>query len=257
MSVTKNTLVLTDQNRLGYSKKVYINGEISVDWLRDWDAYTRAKARGRRRLHLVDGHSSHYSRAFLQYAREHNIEVIGYPAHSSHIYQGLDVAISGKFKTTWSEVRDRYERQGMLITKSNFLAVYAEAHLETLTEANIKAAFRKTGVIPFNRDVVTAEMMAPSLESSSRGALPIHQSSPVRVMAGMITDYMDHQRLSTMPMDVDLPPMDSVSSSTDPFFMRTAVDSLGSTSTSFLTSSSPLKSTSAPPAFNPYSISPI
>jgi hypothetical protein len=153
VSVTKNTLVLTDQNRLGYSKKVYINGEISVNCLRDWDAYTRAKARGRRRLHLVDGHSSHYSRAFLQYAREHNIEVIGYPAHSTHIYQGLDVAIFGKFKTTWSEVRDRYERQGMVITKSNFLAVYAEAHLETLTEANIKAAFRKTGVIPFNRDV--------------------------------------------------------------------------------------------------------
>ncbi|KAJ7116134.1 hypothetical protein C8R43DRAFT_902513 [Mycena crocata] len=39
--------------------------------------------------------------------------------------------------------------------------------------------------------------------------------------------------------------------------MRTAVDSLGSTSASFLTSSSPLKSTSVPPAFKPYTISPI
>ncbi|KAJ7226500.1 hypothetical protein B0H12DRAFT_1030463 [Mycena haematopus] len=39
--------------------------------------------------------------------------------------------------------------------------------------------------------------------------------------------------------------------------MCTAVDSLSSTSASFLVSSSPLQSTSAPPAFKPYTISPI
>ncbi|KAJ7351483.1 hypothetical protein DFH08DRAFT_694672 [Mycena albidolilacea] len=39
--------------------------------------------------------------------------------------------------------------------------------------------------------------------------------------------------------------------------MHAAVDSLSTTSASFLTSSSPLKSMSAPPAFKPYTISPI
>ncbi|KAJ7205221.1 hypothetical protein GGX14DRAFT_368115 [Mycena pura] len=39
--------------------------------------------------------------------------------------------------------------------------------------------------------------------------------------------------------------------------MRAAVDSLSSTSVSYLSTSSPLKSTSAPPAFKPYTISPV
>ncbi|KAJ7229204.1 hypothetical protein GGX14DRAFT_346894 [Mycena pura] len=39
--------------------------------------------------------------------------------------------------------------------------------------------------------------------------------------------------------------------------MRSAVDGLASTSASFLVASSPLQSTSAPPAFKPYTISPI
>jgi hypothetical protein len=150
--------------RLGYSKKGYIDGKISVNWLKDWDVCTRAKAAHRRRLLLVDGHISHYSLAFLRCARANNIEVIGYPSHSTHIYQGLNMVIFARFKANWSDVRDRYEREGHVVSKSNFLAIYAEAHTKTLTESNIKAAFCKTGVIPLNHDVVTADMMAPSLE---------------------------------------------------------------------------------------------
>jgi hypothetical protein len=85
---------------------------------------------------------------------------------------------------------------------------------------NIKAAFWKMGVIPLNRDVIMEEMMAPSLESSSHSVLPIQQSSPIRLMAGMITDYMDFQRLSAMPTDKDLPLFDDTSSSSaTPLFM--------------------------------------
>ncbi|KAJ7053423.1 hypothetical protein C8F01DRAFT_996450 [Mycena amicta] len=54
-----------------------------------------------------------------------------------------------------------------------------------------------------------------------------------------------------------LRPSTPASSSTVPFFARTAVDSLSTTSASFLTSTSPLKSTSLPPAFKTFTISPI
>ncbi|KAK7007310.1 centromere protein B [Favolaschia claudopus] len=100
-------------------------------------------------------------------------------------------------------------------------------------------------------------MMAPSLESSSRGTLPIQQSSPVRAMGDMIRDYLDYQHLQTTPMDEDSPVIDPPASLAPPLFMRTAVETLSTTSASFLTSSSPLQSTSAPPAFKPYTISPI
>jgi len=44
---------------------------------------------------------------------------------------------------------------------------------------------------------------------------------------------------------------------TTPFFVQSAVDGLASTSAAFLTSSSPTRSTSAPPAFKPSTISPF
>ena len=72
------------------------------------------------------------------------------------------------------------------MNKTNFLAVYAEAHLQALLKENIIAAFWKTGIIPLNHDVITNEMLAPSATSSSRKFLPISQASPVRVMEDMI-----------------------------------------------------------------------
>ena len=59
------------------------------------------------------------------------------------------------------------------VDKMNFLAIYIEAHNKTLTPENIKAAFHKTGVIPFDPDIVTAEMMAPSLAMLMRGTVPV------------------------------------------------------------------------------------
>ncbi|EIW54948.1 DDE-domain-containing protein, partial [Trametes versicolor FP-101664 SS1] len=165
---------------LGYSKKGYVNGEISAEWIKQFDKYTKEKAAGRRRLLLVDGHSSHYTFEFLDYARKNNIHILCYPSHSTHVYQGLDVVIFSVLKQHWKRARDTLERRGEKVTKATFLSVYGGAHVAALTPENIKAAFRKTGVEPFNPDVITADLMAPSLETSSRGHLPFVQTSPVR-----------------------------------------------------------------------------
>lgn len=183
---------ITYPHRIGYSKKGYTDGEIGRAWIKNFDKETRAKANGHRRLLLVDGHVSHYTRAFLEYAREHRIEVIGYPSHSTHVYQGLDVVIFAPMKTAWTTARDRWEREEHTVDKTNFLSVYAEAHLATLTEENIKATFRKTGVIPFNPSVVTSTMMAPSETTSTQSTAPIRQTTPVRLMTDMVRDYIDY-----------------------------------------------------------------
>ncbi|EIW58642.1 DDE-domain-containing protein, partial [Trametes versicolor FP-101664 SS1] len=165
---------------LGYSKKGYVNGEISAEWIKQFDKHTKEKAAGRRRLLLVDGHNSHYTFEFLDYARKNRIHVLCYPSHSTHVYQGLDVVIFSVLKQHWKRARDTLERRGEKVTKATFLSVYGGVHVAALTPANIKAAFRKTGVEPFNPDVITADLMAPSLETSSQGHLPFMQTSPVR-----------------------------------------------------------------------------
>ncbi|KZP13127.1 DDE-domain-containing protein, partial [Athelia psychrophila] len=167
---------------LGYSKKGWTDGEIGVEWIKDFDRQTQHTVEpGEYRCLLVDGHNSHYTRAFLQYARTHQILVLCYPAHTTHIYQGLDVVIFSVLKKCLSEERDRYERETReKISKKNFLTVYGRAHLRALTADNVKAAFRKTGVWPYDRAVVTAEMMAPSKETSCEGSLPVVPPTPVR-----------------------------------------------------------------------------
>ena len=143
----------------------------------------------------MDGHNSHYTQGFLEYTRTHQIEVVAYPSHSTHVYQGLDVVIFATMKQNWSDARDRWERSGKTVNKTNFLAIYAEANLKMLIPENIKSTFRKTGVIPLNPDVIMEPMMAPSLETSTHGTLPIEQCSPVKTMVGMIWDYLNYQKL--------------------------------------------------------------
>jgi len=49
---------------------------------------------------------------------------------------------------------------------------YTQAHVAVLTLENIKAAFHTTGVIPFNPNVVTEAIMAPSLETLIHTVVP-------------------------------------------------------------------------------------
>jgi len=94
---------------LGYSKKGYTDGEIGWAWIENFNKETKAKAKGQRCLLLVDGHNSHYTLGFLDHARAYQIEVVGYPSHSMHVYQGLDVVIFAPMKKRWSEACDDWK----------------------------------------------------------------------------------------------------------------------------------------------------
>lgn len=136
----------------------------------------------------MDGHNSHYTKEFLDYARDHNIHVLCYPAHTTHVYQGLDVTVFGPLKEYWSQALDAFQgRTRQKINKTNFVSVYLEAHRRALTPQTIRTAFRVTGVWPFNPSVITPDQMAPSLETSAVGHLPIPQSSPIRALVSVMS----------------------------------------------------------------------
>ncbi|EIN03598.1 CENP-B protein, partial [Punctularia strigosozonata HHB-11173 SS5] len=166
---------------IGYAKKGWTTGEIGRLWIEGFDNDTRDKANGRTRLLLVDGHNSHYTRDFLEYAREAGIVILCYPSHTTHVYQGLDVVIFSPLKRYWSQERDAYEREhGAIISKENFLAVYSAAHARAMTPSNIQMAFQKTGVWPYNPDIISKKAMAPAKETSRRAHIPVPPPTPVR-----------------------------------------------------------------------------
>jgi hypothetical protein len=143
---------------IGYTKKGYVDGEIGVLWIEIFNNMTREKANGRRWLLLVDGHVSHYTSGFLHYARQHN---------STKVLMWLSLLYSNI---------DEYERRtGQPVQKEVFLEIYAQAHIKAFTHENILSAFRTTGIVPFNREVVTGAQMGPSLEHSMENELPVTQ----------------------------------------------------------------------------------
>jgi hypothetical protein len=250
-------------NSLGHSKKGYTNGEIGIEWIKHFDNATKTKANGRRRLLLVDGHNSHYTRGFLEYARQNRISIVCYPSHSTHIYQGLDVVIFSVLKRAWSKNRDEYEREtGKPVNKSNFLSVYAKAHIEAFTSTNIKAAFRVTGVEPFNPDVIPESALAPSQTTSTEAGLPIPPQTPVRIMSDMINRVLARQFMLTETPSSPTQKSDLLRDE-DPFGailttpIRVAVDEISASSARHLFSHSPLKSSSSFPLFKPHTISPF
>ena len=68
--------VLNVNNSLGHSKKGWTDCKLAVIWLTHFERFTARKADGHARLLVVDGHNSHYSFEFLDYAFIHNIHVL-------------------------------------------------------------------------------------------------------------------------------------------------------------------------------------
>ncbi|KIK20325.1 hypothetical protein PISMIDRAFT_106027 [Pisolithus microcarpus 441] len=180
----------TLQASVAYSNKGWTDGTIGWLWIKDFDQKTHNKANGHACLLLVDGHNSHYTKEFLDYAKEHNIHVLCYPAHTTHIYQGLDVVIFSPLKKCWSEEQDQFKSStGQRITKQTFISIYGKAHQKVLTPDLVHTAFTKTGVWPFNPNIMTKEMMAPSLATLSQGCLPLQQPSPVHAISSLLCQY--------------------------------------------------------------------
>ena len=249
------------KTRMGYQKKGYTSGEIATAWIEDWDKLTKAKANGRHRLLVVDGHSSHFTMGFLQYARNNKIIILCYPSHSTHVYQGLDVVIFNVLKRAWSNEGDKFEKSGPAVSKVNFLGVYTKAHVRAFTKENILSAFRKTGMVPFNPDVITDAMMGPSLETSISTRLPLNLASPIQE----VVDLLSHHRARKRRREEEQDPEDDARhtpsrrlASSDPDYtpVQQAMNRLASTSAGFLVSNSPLASSSHLPSLQTFKISP-
>lgn len=240
--------------RLGYQTKGYTDGITGHEYIKHVNKHTRDKAKSHWRVLLVDVHNSHYTQDFLKYARENRIHVLCYPAHGTHVYQGLDVAAPSVLKRYWAEERVKWLREkGESVSKQNFLAIYGAAHIRALKPEIILAAFRKTGVWPYDCSIVTSEMMAPSLETSRRATMPIVPPTPVRMVTELIRSASEPSEtpittsaastLST-PSSAPVTSLISADSLSDPFTSnspaRALVSALRSTTARFLVGDSPV-----------------
>jgi len=238
--------------RLGYSQKGWTDNTIGIEYIKAFNKQTRTLAKGRYCVLYVDGHKSHITHGFLLYCWENKIHVPCYAAYGTHVYQGLDVVVFRLLKTEFGKRRDHLLREtGKAVSKENFLQVYREAHLKVLTPELIRTAFRKTGIVPFDRNVIMPDMMAPSRDSSYKIFTPIVPPTPVWIVTDLLVDAVQ----APISRSNKNSPQGQEAALTLP--VHIAIPQLASSDAQFLISQSPIKSSSILPEMTAVEISPV
>lgn len=105
---------------------------------------------------LFDGHGSHLIRQVVSYYLEKKIILLCLPSHSTHILQLCDIGVFGPLADAYYKILTEKTRwgAGYSINKLMFLEILREARIQAFTECNIKRSWEKTGLFPFNPEVV-------------------------------------------------------------------------------------------------------
>ena len=133
---------------------------ITLEWITCvFDPETCAKANGKQRALVCDGHGSHVQPEVLRFCIDNKISLLLMAAHSSHLCQPLDVGIFSPLKTYMTVELDKIMRYGISnIKKFEWADAYHLARPKAMTEMNIKSAFRTAGLVPLNHRKVLVRM---------------------------------------------------------------------------------------------------
>jgi hypothetical protein len=109
----------------------WTNNDIGLAWLEQvFDRFTKAKARRKYRLLILDGHGSHVTMDFINYCDRNKILLAIFPPHSTHTLQPLDVVMFKPLSTAYSKELTTHLHNGQglsVIKKSNFFPLFWKA----------------------------------------------------------------------------------------------------------------------------------
>lgn len=141
----------------------WMNSELFVQTMQHFITHTNSSKENPSLL-IYDNHESHICIEALNLAKENGVTILTVPPHSTGKLQPLDVGVFGPFKTAYNKAVDSW----MMRNPGQTYSIYAvaecvrEAHMKAMTPGNICAAFKATGIFPFNRNVFTDLDFAPS-----------------------------------------------------------------------------------------------
>jgi hypothetical protein len=211
---------LAFHDRICHSPKGWTDGDVALFWMiKDFNEQTCDKAQGHTRVLILDGHSLHYTPELLEYARDHNIMILGYPPHCTHALQGLDVVCFARMKETWKQVIIDFEAlHRAKVAKADFVGLFGKAYQIAFTKETIEVAFRVTGVYPFDRSVITEKQMQPSEATSVKGVFAVKYMSPIQAI---VTAFRSHRptTFEASPSHAYPPPPPPLAAEPGPFLL--------------------------------------
>ncbi|KAJ8113337.1 hypothetical protein OPT61_g4512 [Boeremia exigua] len=109
----------------------WTNNDIGLAWLKQvFNRFTKAKARRKYRLLILDGHGSHVTIDFINYCDKNKILLAILPPYSTHTLQPLDVVMFKPLLTAYLKELTTYLHHGQglaKVKKSNFFYLFWKA----------------------------------------------------------------------------------------------------------------------------------
>jgi hypothetical protein len=178
----------------------WTDNETGLEWLKHFDRCTTKRSNSRYRLLILDGHESHHSADFEIYCEENKIITLCMPPHSSHLLQPLDVGCFGLLKKAYGREIEHLIRCSIThVSKTEFFPAFHAAFQATMTEANIKAAFRGAGLVPLDPESVVlkldVQLRTPTpVEEVADPSTPWVSKTPKTVLeAGSQSEYLERR----------------------------------------------------------------
>lgn len=171
----QNTWFKALNGQKGYisvSDNGWTSNEIGLKWLTDCfhpnTVNEGTQERGEYRLLCLDGHASHISSRVLEFALKERIILLCLPPHSTHILQPLDIGVfcplAVNYRNTVMAACDMDRHYS--VRKEEFIKHYMTARQMTFTPEIITSAWRKSGLLPYNPDVILCDF--PGLGDGAR-----------------------------------------------------------------------------------------
>lgn len=189
---------MDDEALIAVSDSGYTNDELSLAWIEHFELQTRDYRVGRYRILFLDGYGSHLTYRFIQHADEHDILLIAFPPHTTHILQPLDVVVFQPYKHYHAKAVAEAVRLGFFdFKKLDFLGCLSGVRRKTFKSGTIQSAFEKTGIWPFNPHQVLSKIPSehdplPSNSTSRPQTPPSQYSLATAVTPGTINRLKRH-----------------------------------------------------------------
>src|SRR5277367_4652811 len=164
----------TEEAYFATSPTGWTNDQLGLEWLINvFDRHTKAKARQGRdyRLLITDGHGSHVNLPFIDWCDQHRIIVAIFPSHSTHRLQPLDVSLFSPLSQAYTSQLAEFlaATQGLVgISKREFWGNFWPAFKASFTRDNIESAWKNTGLLPWDPEVVYKQVRLAAQEPPTK-----------------------------------------------------------------------------------------
>jgi hypothetical protein len=163
---------------ISLSDNGWTTNEIGLQWVKHYHQHSERRTKGKYRLLILDGHTSHQSVDFEDFCKQNNIITLCMPAHSSHLLQPLDVGCFSPLKRSYGkEIENLVRKHITHITKVEFFNAFKSAFFTSLIESNIRGGFRGAGLVPFHPETVLSKLDI-KLRTPSPSKLPPATPAP-------------------------------------------------------------------------------